>query len=294
MTEMQLTSIFCITDDFCNQFSKEYRKKFIGNSKKKKRFRNDCLSEAEIITILIWFNLSGFKCFKHFYMSYYSSLKPYFTRLPSYQRFILLQRKAFIHINVFMKFLTNRMSKRTGIYYIDSTFLEVCKNQRIYRHKTFKNIAQRGVSSCGWFFGMKLHLITNHLGEIISFVITKGNISDSKMTAILSKNLQGLLFGDKGYLSAKTAENLMKQGLHLITKVRANMKPKLISETNKILLKKRGVVETIFGQLKDFRHLVHTKYRSAINYFTNVLSALAAYMLNPNKPSICLDRIEMA
>ncbi len=293
MTEMQLTLIFCIIDDFCNQFSKEYRKILIGDGKKKARFRTDCLSEAEIITILIWFNLSGFKCFKHFYLSYHSSLKPYFTRLPSYQRFVLLQRKAFVHLNVFMKFLT-KMSERTGIYYIDSTFLEVCKNQRIYRHKTFKNIAQRGFSSCGWFFGFKLHLITNHLGEILSIIITKGNVSDGKMTAKLSKNLQGLLFGDKGYLSVKTTNELLKQGLQLITKVRANMKPKPISETNKFLLKKRGIVETVIGQLKDFRHLVHTKYRSAINYFTNVLSALAAYMLNHNKPSVELGIIEMA
>ncbi len=86
---------------------------------------------------------------------------------------------------------------------------------------------------------------------------------------------------------------LESDGLHLITKVRQNMKPKPISTTNEVLLKKRGIVEITFGQLKDFRHLVHTKYRSKINYFTNVLSALLAYMLNPGKPKICLNRIEM-
>jgi Transposase DDE domain len=112
------------------------------------------------------------------------------------------------------------------------------------------------------------------------------------MTMKLSKNLQGLLFGDKGYLSARTTKDLLKKGLRLITKVRQNMKPKPISETNKFLLHKRGIVETIFGNFKDFKHLVHTKYRSVINYFTNILSALTAYMLNPNKPSICLDKIE--
>ena len=124
-------------------------------------------------------------------------------------------------------------------------------------------------------------MITNHLGEIVSFAITKGNISDQNMTAELAKKLSGFLFGDKGYLSAKTAAALLKHGPHLITKVRQNMKPKPISETTKFLLKKRGIIETVFGQLKDFRHLVHTKYRSKINYFTNILSALLAYMLNP-------------
>jgi transposase len=287
MTGMQLTSIFCFIDDFCKQILPELRKNLICDGKKF-RVRTDCLSESEIITILIWFNLSGFNCFKHFYLSNQSVLKLNFPKIPCYERFIILQKKSFVLTNILLRFLTSQ-SKRTDVYYIDSTFLEVCKNKIIYRHKTFKGLAARGVSSCGWFYGFKLHLITNHLGEIVSFAITKGNVSDQKMTQKLSKNLSGFLFGDKGYLSAKTSKDLLKQGLHLITKVRQNMKPKPISESNKFLLRRRGIIETIFGQLKDFRHLVHTKYRSKINYFTNILSSLLAYMLNPNKPRICLN-----
>jgi hypothetical protein len=119
-------------------------------------------------------------------------------------------------------------------------------------------------------------------------------IPNQNLTTKLSENLSGFLLGDKGYLSAKTTTELLKHGLHLITKVRQNMKPKPISESNKFLLHKRGIIETIFGQLKDFRHLVHTKYRSKINYFTNILSSLLAYMLNPDKPAICLNRVGVA
>ena len=292
MTGMQLTSIFCFVDDFCKTILPEFRKNLIGDGRTF-LVRNDCLSESEIITILIWFNLSGFNCFKHFYLSNSLNLKRYFPRIPCYERFVILQKKGFVMMNILLKFLTDS-AQRTGVYYIDSTFLQVCKNQRIYRHKTFAGLAQRGFSSCGWFYGFKLHLVTNHLGEPVSFAITKGNVSDQNMTAKLAKDLFGFLFGDKGYLSAKTAADLLKHGLQLITKVRQNMKPKVISESNKFLLKKRGIIETIFGQLKDFRHLVHTKYRSEINYFTNVLSSLLAYMLNPNKPAICLNRVGVA
>jgi hypothetical protein len=292
MTGMQLTAIFCFVDDFCKKILPEFRKNLIDNGRKI-RVRTDCLSEAEIITILIWFNLSGFNFFKHFYLSNNQNLKLYFPKIPSYKRFVFVQKKTFPLMNIFLKFLANS-SEKTDVYYIDSTFLEVCKNQIIYRHKTFRGLAARGVSSCGWFYGFKLHIIANHLGEIVSFAITKGNISDQKLIKKLSKNLSGFLFGDKGYLSAKTTTDLLKHGLHLITKVRQNMKPKPISESNKFLLRKRGIIETIFGQLKDFRHLVHTKYRSKINYFTNVLSSLIAYILNPDKPRINLNRIEFA
>ena len=291
MTEMQLISIFCFVDEFCKKILPEFRKNLIGDGRKI-RVRTDCLSESEIITILIWFNLSGFNCFKHFYLSYQQNLRQFFPRIPCYERFVILQKKSFVMTNILLKFLTSS-SRKTDVYYIDSTFLEVCKNQRIYRHKTFKGLAARGVSSCGWFYGFKLHLITNHLGEVVSFAITRGNISDQNLTKKLSKNLRGFLFGDKGYLSAKTTAELLKHGLQLITKVRQNMKPKSISESNKFLLRRRGIIETIFGQLKDFRHLVHTKYRSKINYFTNVLSSLLAYMLNPSKPRIDLNRIGM-
>ena len=200
------------------------------------------------------------------------------------------------------------LKERVAIASLLSQSLQESKN--LHLHKTFKGLAQRGFSSCGWFYGLKLHVITNHLGEVVSFAITrgnvsdqnmttklsitKGNVSDQNMTTKLSKNLNGFLFGDKGYLSAKTTAELLKQGLHLITKVRSNMKPKPISKTNKFLLRKRGLIETIFGQLKDFRHLVRTKYRSKINYFTNILSSILAYMLNPDKPSICLNRLSVA
>ncbi len=293
MTEIQVTLIFCVIDDFCKIFLPEYRKTLIANNKSI-RIRTDCISESEIATILIWFNFSGHKCFKHFYNNYNHRIKLFFPKIPSYERFINSQSKAFVILNVFLRIFIKNNSQKTAVYYIDSTPMEVCKNQRIYHHKTFKHMAARGVSSCGWFYGFKLHLIANHVGELVSFAITKGNISDGNMTKILAENLEGFLFGDKGYLSNKTASDLLKQGLQLITKVRANMKSKPITKTTKFLLYKRGIIETIIGQLKDFRHLVHTKYRSVTGYFVNVLSSLVAYSLSPVKPRVALNRLGVA
>ena len=127
------------------------------------------------MVILIWFNLSGFKCFKHFYLNSFENLKLFFPKIPSYKRFVFLQRNALILMNVLMRYLTEKTSQKTDVYYIDSTFLEVCKNQRIYHHKTFKGLAARGVSSCGWFYGFKLHLITNHLGDKSAAITTRSN-----------------------------------------------------------------------------------------------------------------------
>ena len=293
MTELQLTSIFCLLDDFCKHFFKEFNKRLIedGKLEKIRKVRSDRLSEAEIITILIWFNGSGYKCFKHFYLNCCSILKIYFPKIAMLWKICSFRAKSIYCDGCFYEIINPELFWKTDVYYIDSTPLEVCRNQRIYRHKTFKDLAARGMSSCGWFFGFKLHLITNHQGELVSFGITSGNVADQNMTVKLSKNLRGFLFGDKGYLSSKTVLELLKQGLHLITKVKSNMKPKPILETNKPLLRKRGIVETVIGQLKEFHHLVHTKYRSVNSYFINVLSALISYMLKPSKPAVCLNRI---
>jgi hypothetical protein len=116
MTGMQLTSIFCFVDDFCKKILPEFRKNLIGNGRKL-RVRNDRLSESEIITILIWFNLSGFKCFKHFYLSNQQNLKSLFPRIPCYKRFVFLQRKGFVLMNILLRFLTEKTSRKTDVYW---------------------------------------------------------------------------------------------------------------------------------------------------------------------------------
>ena len=92
--------------------------------------------------------------------------------------------------------------KCTGISFVDSTPLRVCKNQRIHIHKTFKEIAQGGICSMGWFFGFKLHLICNECGELLNFMITPGDVGDRKPLKYKAfvKFIYGKFVGDKGYI----------------------------------------------------------------------------------------------
>ncbi|WP_339041942.1 transposase [Candidatus Lariskella endosymbiont of Hedychridium roseum] len=83
----------------------------------------------------------------------------------SYNRFVELMKHAVVPQMVMLRSLSG---SKTGKYYIDSTKLEVCHNMRIRRHKVFKDIAKRGKTSTGWFFGFKLHIIMNDCGEIIN------------------------------------------------------------------------------------------------------------------------------
>ena len=150
-----LTRIFCDMDDFCQSFEPELNK-FLLESDCKHRIRACRLSLSEIMTIVVQFHRSGYRCFKDFYLKsirrHYLHL---FPTLVSYNRFVELMPKALLALCAFMK---SRYGKPTGISYIDSTGLAVCTNKRIRRHRTFRDDAGRGKSSTGWFYGFKLHL----------------------------------------------------------------------------------------------------------------------------------------
>jgi Transposase DDE domain len=171
--------------------------------------------------------------------------------------------------------------------YIDATKLVVCHNKRILSHKVFKDIAKRGKSSTGWFFGLKLHAVINHLGQLVVFTITPGNISDANpdMLKKLTARLDGFLYGDAGYISS-IAKALKERGLELITKLRENMKPKDLTPEQKYYLQHRGLIESVFNLMKNFCNIEHSRHRSVMNFFVNLWGGLIAYTFLDELPSI--------
>ena len=186
-------------------------------------------------------------------------------------------------------YLQSQLGAGTGLSFIDSTKLIVCKNQRISQHKVFAGQAQRGKTSTGWFFGFKLHLVVSDQGEILAWCLTPGNVDDRRPVPKLVKNWVGKLFGDKGYLSEPLATELHQQGLDLFTKVRKNMAPRSMDPTDKALLRKRAIIETINDQLKNISQIEHTRHRSPVNFLVNLVCGLIAYCHQARKPSLHLQ-----
>ena len=281
-----LTEIFYHVDNFCIEYEKQLQKILLKSEKTKLRGPKKKLSSGEIMTIIIYFHHSKFRTFK----DYYTFLKVYhysaFSAWVSYNRFVEIQKHVLMHLIVFLSIQCSKNA--TNISFIDSTSLSVCHNKRIYSHKVFKGIAARGKTSVDWFYGFKLHLVINELGAIVGFHITPGNTSDNNLSVVtkITKNISGKLFGDKGYLSDKLFKTLYKNGIHLITKIKKNMKNKLIDFYDKLLLKKRGVIESVNNLLKNNCMLEHSRHRSVSNFFVNIFSTLNAYSFLDHKPSI--------
>lgn len=283
---MMLAQIFCEVDDFCKQFEPEWQRKMITH-REKKRNKPCTLTMSEIMTIEIWFHLSSYRNFKHYYRKYViPHLKDAFPDLVSYNRFVELKSQLLLPLTLFLKRCC--LGQCTGITYIDSTTSHVCHNKRIHNHKVFEGLAERGKTSMGWFYGFKLHLVVNEQGEVLNLVITPGNVDDRDEQVItpLTKDLFGKLFGDKGYISQQLFEELFAKGITLVTRVKKNMKNRLMGLIDKLLLRKRAIIETINDQLKNISQIEHTRHRSPVNAFVNVLAGIIAYTYQPKKPSI--------
>lgn len=281
-----LLTLFYEIDNFCKAFSRFWHR-FLLKQGLAKRIKPCGLCLSEIMTILVNFHMSGFRTFKDYYIKYVcKSLRQEFPGLVSYNRFVELMQGALVPLMVYLH--RCRFGKATGISFIDSTTLHVCHNRRIHQHKTFKSIAQRGKTSMGWFYGFKLHLVVNEKGELLSTVLTPGNVDDRCRSLMqkLTKNIIGKLFGDKGYLSVPLFKFLWQRGIQLITKLRQNMHNKLMPFIDKLLLRKRALIESINDELKNMCQIEHTRHRSLTNFLVNLFSGLVAYTFFPKKPSI--------
>lgn len=283
--ETTLIELYCLVDEFCKEFIPAWNKHLI-HARLTKRHRTCQLSPSEIMTIYIHFHQSHYRNFKNYYIYYVQKhLLHLFPDLVSYSRFVALIKTVIVPMCFFLQTLKG---EETGIYFVDSTLIKSCHIKREKQHKVFKGIAKKGKSSIGWFFGFKLHLVINDKGELMAFKLTAGNVDDRKPVIDLMRNLIGKLFGDKGYISQTLSEHLIEQGIQLITRLKKGMKNKLMLYMDKILLRKRAVIETVNDQLKNICQIEHSRHRSIWNFTANILAALCAYALQPKKPSINL------
>lgn len=258
-----LEALFCSVDDFCQHFEPVWQKQLLSQGlKTRERARRLCMSE--IMTILIGFHQQRYRKFKDYYVKHVLMYwKKAFPGLVSYQRFVSWMPSVLLPLCAYLKSCFGRC---TGISFIDSSSLKVCHNRRIAQHRVFAQLAARGKTSVGWFFGFKLHLVVNEHGELLNLTLTPGNTDDRKPVPKLLKALFGKVFADRGYVSERLAQQLLQScGIEFFAKPRRNMSNQLMRLTDKLLARKRAIIESIIDQLKNISQIEHSRHRSPVN-----------------------------
>ncbi len=278
----KLTEIFVLTDDFIIEYEDKINQRLLGGPPWKGK-----MSKSEIMTILIFFHLSGIRCFKWYYSIIIKKyLSSYFPCCYSYENFVSMQPEVNFELFIFLHL--HRLEGVTEANYIDSKPLKVCHIKREKQHKVFKNIAAKGKTSTGWFFGLKLHLICNQQGGIVSLWLSPGNKADNDKQLLRQflEGFKGKLYGDKGYITS-LREELEEKGCRLITKIKKNMKPLKLEADEKHFLKYRGIIETVFDLMVNQCQIEHSRHRSVKNFISNLWAGLIAYtfLKNPEIPN---------
>lgn len=285
---MRLLELFCDVDDFYRSYAPQWQRQLIETGQQQ-RCRQSRLSDSEIMTIMIHFHQSHYRDFKAFYQRHVAVyLRSEFPELVSYSRFVELMSRVLVPLCAYLK---SRYDTGTGIAYIDSTRIPVCHNKRITRNRVFTDMARLGKSTMGWFYGFKLHLIVNDRGGILGVNVTPGNTDDRVPVPAMTARLWGKLFADKGYISKALHAQLFEKGIELITSIRKNMNPQLMTMVDKLLLRKRYIIETINDQLKNISQVEHSRHRSITNFMVNLVCALIAYSHQHKKPAININRM---
>lgn len=282
---MDTVTVFCAIDDFCKLFEPIWHQRLLAAAPKQ-RERPPQLCLSEVLTIIVGFHLSGYRTFKDYYTRQVRRHQlDDFPKLVSYNRFVELMPGALLPLGCL---LVTRFGECSGVSFIDSTKISVCHNRRIWSHQVMAELAERGKTSVDWFYGFKLHLVVNDCGELLAVRITAGNVDDRGPVPGLARALFGKLFGDRGYISQALFDQLWEQGLQLVTKLRKNMKERVLPLFDKLLLRKRAICETVNDQLKNISQIEHTRHRSPFNFFVNLLAGLVAYTFREKKPSLNL------
>lgn len=280
---MDIVALFCEVDDFCQQFEPRWQQHLL-TSGERQRHREGTLCLSEVMTIVIAFHQSGYRTFKAYYTRYVAqALRWAFPALVSYNRFVEVMQQALVPL---CAYLQTRKGQSQGIAFVDSTLLAVCHPKRSSGHKVFAGLAAWGKSSLGWCYGFKLHLLINDVGDLLAYRLTTANVDDRVPLRGLVKGLKGKVFGDRGYISQALFADLFPHGIQLITKLRKDMRNKLLPLLDKLLLRKRSLIETVNDQLKNICQIEHSRHRCVANFLVNVVAGLIAYTYQAKKPSL--------
>ena len=297
ITKDKVTEIFCIIDEFDKNLSSELSKNLQlpspATEGKRRRNRSGRMSDSEIMTILVCYHFGTYRNFKEYYLNCVKGyLRREFPDAVSYGRFVELMPRVFHGLMLFM--CLQAFGRCSGITFVDSTMIPVCNNLRRHFNKVFAGLAKSGKGTMGWCHGFKLHLMCNDSGEIITFCLTAANVDDrdKRVWSVFAKHLFGKVFADRGYIKQELFESLFDRSIHLVHGIKANMKNKLMPMWDKIMLRKRYIIECINDLLKNKANLVHSRHRSVHNFIMNICSALTAYCFFENKPEALPVHIE--
>lgn len=267
-----LLRIFCIFDDLIMTIIPK-QNPAVG--------RPATLSLSDIATISLLKSSYGIRELKQLYRLLTDRFSLEF-KLPCYKNFVVAMNNATPSLFLLIHILLSFKNKQAGVVkLVDSTSIPVCKNMRIPTHKVMKRLATRSRTTTGWFYGLKLHAVSDHNGNLLKIIFSTANVDDRKALNIFLEMLSNtLVVADAGYTSAKLEKKALINNNFLLTGVRKNMK-RIATKLHIFLLNQRIRIEQLFNVLKERYGLITSLPRSENGYLAHYIRVLFGYLFLP-------------
>lgn len=274
-----LITVYCFVDDFLKGVLGSISYALKRPNQHRPPTPKHKLTVAELVSLAIFRFFTGHRNWKDFHHQLQTYHRKDFPTLPVYENFLramnALSAMALLLLHGFMQFFRS-ITRKEDVKFADGSKLQACHIKREFSNKVAQRIAKKSKSSMGWFYGFKLHVITNELMQILNFRSTPGNIDERKALAMTWNDIFGMIIADAGYLGGNWQEKARSLGKQLLTGVRANMK-KIMTDTQHRLLNLRQRVESVFSVLKLRFGIESTLARSELGFFAHSLWSIAAY-----------------
>lgn len=239
--------------------------------------RPPILWDSELVTALIWNSLTlRQKTLKDVYNWLDRDMRDFYPHLPCYVGFIIQCHRILPKLT----YILSQLLRESGLVFVDSTMLEVCKSVRADDHKVAKGIARFGKNHQGWHYGFKLHASIDPNGCFTGLYLTPANESDSQQMPHLTNKTTKVAVGDGGYTASVMNTFLWNsQGTFVLSPPHPKQKKKLLARWQLLLLRMRPKIEATFDYLKEHMHLVSSFPRSVEGYLLHYVRILLGYQL---------------
>lgn len=279
MNNKELTILYTFIDDFFQALFNSSLGKKLRHFWENKRGPKKKLTLSEVVTLNLlrfYMRIQDLKTFHRVVAAHY---KRYFPELPNYENFLKATNRSALFISLLVKYLLHKNSQGNDEHFVDSTDVPVCENHNIYKYRVAKEIAGRGKTSKGWFYGFKLHGVCNSEGDLESFFFTPGNVHDNRALKDLIINLEGIFVCDAGYLlKQEELVRFFEAEKRLYIATRNNMK-RLMTKAQHQLFKRRSVIENVWNTLKVRMNMAYSFARGIHGLFRHYLYCIGSYLL---------------
>jgi len=245
-----IIAVFCCVDDLLRTLTQEQPIRQRGFA--------PALSDSEVITMEIVGEYQGIDTDQGVWQYFRRHWLEWFPHLGSRVTFARQAANLWQYKALLQQQLATQLGAFTDdLHLVDGIPIPLCCISRAPRCRSFASESEYGYCAAKkeFYYGFHGHLLISGTGVITGFSLTPANGSEREALWDMVQSIQGLLIGDKGYLSDSLKQELQPLGVQLETALRSNMQDFRDPAWVSLIQRVRWLIETVIGQLTQRFHI---------------------------------------